>query len=289
MKPSRVDFLDCRGRRLALRRWGPAGAPPLVLLHGWMDVSASFQFLVDALAREWSVLAPDWRGCGLSQGNGGATYWFADYLGDLDALLAHHFPGQAVPLVGHSMGGNVACLYAGLRPGRVSQLISLEGFGIGDMAPELAPERLQAWLDSLPQAPRLHRYPDRAALAARLCRDNPRLPVSRAAFLAEHLGQDVADGGVVWAADARHKTAGPLLYRLEEAKACWRRVQAPTLWVRGGETSFLERFQISEEDYRARLACFADGAEALLPEAGHMLHHDCPESLAALVESFLPA
>jgi len=57
MKPSRVEYLSLRGRRQALLRWGPAEAPPLVLLHGWMDVAASFQFVVDALSREWSVLA----------------------------------------------------------------------------------------------------------------------------------------------------------------------------------------------------------------------------------------
>jgi pimeloyl-ACP methyl ester carboxylesterase len=44
---------------------------------------------------------------------------FADYLADLDMLLDHYAPGQAVDLVGHSMGGNVAMMYAGVRPERI--------------------------------------------------------------------------------------------------------------------------------------------------------------------------
>jgi pimeloyl-ACP methyl ester carboxylesterase len=40
------------------------------MMHGWMDVGASFQFVVDALQGDWHVIAPDWRGFGLSQRSG---------------------------------------------------------------------------------------------------------------------------------------------------------------------------------------------------------------------------
>ena len=67
MKASRSEFLDIRGLRYHVRTWGNASAPKLFLLHGWMDVSASFQFVVDELRRDWHVIAPDWRGFGLSE------------------------------------------------------------------------------------------------------------------------------------------------------------------------------------------------------------------------------
>ena len=66
MKPSQSHILQVRGLRYHVRTWGDERSPRLVLLHGWMDVSASFQFLVDALQGEWYVVAPDWRGFGLS-------------------------------------------------------------------------------------------------------------------------------------------------------------------------------------------------------------------------------
>src|SRR6476660_2232553 len=59
-KPSRSTFIPVRGLRYHVREWGDASAPKLFLLHGWMDVSASFQFTVDELQRHWFVIAPDW-------------------------------------------------------------------------------------------------------------------------------------------------------------------------------------------------------------------------------------
>ena len=67
MTPSRSRFLSIRGLRYHLREWGLEGAPKLFMLHGWMDVSASFQFVVDELAADWHVIAPDWRGFGQTE------------------------------------------------------------------------------------------------------------------------------------------------------------------------------------------------------------------------------
>src|SRR6185503_12972366 len=116
MKESDSIFVEVRGLRYHVRSWGREGAPRMFLLHGWMDVSASFQFVVDALRRDWHVLAPDWRGFGLSAWTGADTYWYPDYLADLDRLLERFEPAAPARIVGHSMGGNIACLYAGVRP-----------------------------------------------------------------------------------------------------------------------------------------------------------------------------
>ena len=100
----------------------------MLLLHGWMDTGASFQFVVDCMADDSSCVALDWRGFGRTdwEPNG---YWFPNYLADLDALLDILSPNQPTHLVGHSMGGNVASLYAGVRPERVARLVNIEGSG----------------------------------------------------------------------------------------------------------------------------------------------------------------
>ncbi|MDB5839999.1 MAG: alpha/beta hydrolase, partial [Herminiimonas sp.] len=116
MKPSRSEFITVRGLRYHIRHWGREGAPLVFMVHGWMDVSASFQFVVDHLKQDWHVIAPDWRGFGLSDASKADTYWFPDYMADLEAILDHYAPDQAVDLVGHSMGGNVITTYAGVRP-----------------------------------------------------------------------------------------------------------------------------------------------------------------------------
>ena len=89
MRISRSEFITLRGLRTHVRHWGNPGAPTIFMLHGWMDVAASFQFVVDCLKQDWHVIAPDWRGFGLTERVHSDSYWFADYLGDLDALLNH--------------------------------------------------------------------------------------------------------------------------------------------------------------------------------------------------------
>jgi len=76
MKPSESVFIPIRGLKYHCRIWGDAGAPQLVLLHGFQDVSASWQFTVDALQGKWHVIAPDWRGYGLTDWSGADSYWF---------------------------------------------------------------------------------------------------------------------------------------------------------------------------------------------------------------------
>lgn len=292
MKTSTSEFLAIRGLRHHVRIWGPQHAPKMFLLHGWMDVSASFQFLVDAFSREWRIIAPDWRGFGLSQWRN-EPYWFPDYVADLEALADHYSPDEPVRLIGHSMGGNVACLYAGVRPQRVACVATLEGFGLMATDPSHAPERIGMWLDQLKTGASFRNYADHGEFAQRLMRDNPRLKAERAAFIAEHFSMRREDGRVIYAADPCHRMANPVLYRLDEAKACWRAITAPVLWVGARDSYIMKAFHgaggANADEYAARLACFRDLREVVLEDCGHMMHHDQPARLAAIVEDFLAA
>jgi len=290
MKASRSEFITVRGLRCHSRHWGADDAPLLFMLHGWMDVSASFQFMVDCLQQEWHVIAPDWRGFGLSQNTAGDTYWFADYIGDLDAILEAYAPQQAVNLLGHSMGANVACIYAGVRPERINKLINFEGFGMPATRPEQAPRRYAKWLNELRQAPSLRPYANLAEVAVRLQKTNPRLTDERAAFLAEHWAARNADGGWEILGDPAHKGSSPILYRIEEVLACWQAITAPVLWVEAAETMVWRMIGSKEEartEIDRRLQFFPQLTKAMVADAGHMLHHDQPQILADLVERFL--
>lgn len=289
MLTSTSEILTLRGRRYHVRSWGPKEAPRLYLLHGWMDVSASFQFLADAFAREWRLIAPDWRGFGQSQWDE-APYWFPNYLADIDSLLEHFSPEQPVRIVGHSMGGNAASQYAGVRPERVERLVSLEGFGLmkwayrGD-----APQRYAKWLTDLRQMPSNKRYASHAEFAARLRRLNPRLSQDKADFLALHLSVE-RDGAIETAADPYHRLPFPILSSHDDLKACWREVTAPVLWVAGANSIYTEKLSGAEgqADFRERIACFADIRVETVADASHNLHHDQPQAVARLIEDFMP-
>lgn len=277
--------LVIRGVTCHVTRWGAQAAPPVVLLHGWMDTGDTFQFLVDAMSDRWSFVAPDWRGFGRSawepQG-----YWFPNYLADLDELLESFSPGAPAMLVGHSMGGNVASLYAGVRPERVSRLVNIEGLGLRRSAPEQAPERYRRWLEELRAVPGFSEYASLEQLAESLCRRNPRLDAARADFIARAWAEPTAAGSVVFRSDPRHKLVNPVLYRREEAEACWRRVTAPVLLLLGEHSEIRGRLGSDVTDDRLR-ELFQGLRIETVAGAGHMLHHERPAEAARLIEEFL--
>ena len=285
MRASESLYFDIRGLRYHVRHWAARGAPKVVLLHGWMDVSASFQFLVDALRGRWDIYAPDWRGYGQTDWDKSDCYWFPDYLADLDFLL--DAIGSPVHLVGHSLGGNVACMYAGVKPERVNKLVNLEGFGLVGTKPEDAPKRYKRWLSELHDRPGLRPYANFGELAKRLRENNPKLSEERSQFLARHWGKETEKGEVVLRGDPAHKIVNPVLYRYEEARACWQQVRAPVLWVDGEETTVVKRLGLDEVQRKERRAAFQNLRYASVPGAGHMLHHDQPEAVAKLIEEFL--
>jgi pimeloyl-ACP methyl ester carboxylesterase len=289
MKPSSSRFVDVRGLRYHVRTWGDPRARKLVLLHGWMDVSASFQFLVDALEGDWHVLAPDWRGFGLTEWPQDG-YWFADYVADLDALLRVLAPEGDVALAGHSLGGNVALSYAGLRPTRIQRVVSLDGFGIPGESTDRAPAKFAQWLDALEDPPLLAPYRSLAAVADRLQKNNRRLTRDKAEFLAAHWGELLPDGSARLRADPRHKLPFPNVYRIEEAYAVWRRISVPALWVAAADSSVLRWLAgdgDAAEEVQRRLAQVPGARLVTIPGAGHMLHHDQPEAVAHALETFL--
>ena len=79
----------------------------------------------------------------------------------------------------------------------------------------------------------------------------------------------------------------PVLYRIDEARACWQRIAAPVLWVDGAESETAARLRIDAVEYEARKRAFPNLVARTIADAGHMLHHDQPEALAQAVEEFL--
>jgi pimeloyl-ACP methyl ester carboxylesterase len=287
MKPSRSEFHEIRSIRHHVRVWGDAAAPRLFLLHGWMDVSASFQFLVDACQRDWCVIAPDWRGFGQT-GWTKEGYWFQDYYADLDALVDIYSPREPALIVGHSMGGNIALTYAGVQPGRVRKLVSLEGFGMGRAHAGMAPARYERWLKELKEPQSFRPYASFDAVAERLMKNNPRLSRDKAGFLARHWAQEV-NSEIQLCFDPRHKIVNPVLSRLEELVECWKRVSCPTLWVISDHADTRGWHKDTPEQFAERTGAFRDFRMARLTGSGHMMHHDQPEKLAAILEEFLAA
>lgn len=287
-----------------LRHWGAAPStataeqPMLVLLHGWMDVAASWQFVVDAFSDAFAqgrcILAPDWRGFGNTHMPWPCdSYHFPDYLADLDRLLDHYAGEQPIDLVGHSMGGNIAMMYAGTRPQRIRRLVNLEGFGLAATQPSQAPGRYAQWLDELRKLEcgemALKAYDSLEAVAQRLAKTNPRLSTDKAIWLARHWASQNAQGQWRILGDAAHKVTSAQLYRVDEALALYAAITAPVLSIEASDDSLGSwwKDKYTLEEYHQRLTHVQNCRSAQVQDAGHMLHHDQPTQVAQLMEDFL--
>ena len=284
-----AEHLNVRVRDLNYRiyRWGEPDAAPVFLLHGWADTGISFQFLADALPSSWCLIAPDWRGFGDTDWNL-QGYWFPDYLADLDVLVDTFAAGKQVRLVGHSMGGNVALLYAGIRPERVSHAVTLEQYGLPDSDPDTAPAHYAHWLDQWYKPPVNLEYDNIDAMVRRLCSLARHLSVERARFLAPHWCKATPHGRLISKIDPGHKRVNPVLYRRAEARACWRKISARVMLGLGADSILMERYR-EEQVSKEFKACFKNLHEVTIPQSGHMLHLDQPELTAAALDKFLRA
>ena len=294
-RPPRSEFVPIRNLSYHVQIWGaPAPAKtPLVMVHGWMDVAASYQFVVDALSHDHYVIAPDWRGYGKTSSGGADNFWFPDYLADLDFLLDHYAPNQAVNLVGHSMGGNVVMHYAGIRPERIRRLVNLEGFGMPATTPDQAPGRYAKWMDELKKLHAgemdLRPYSAPTGVARRLMKTNPRLSADKAEWLARHWAQENMQGEWNILGEPAHKLSNANLYRVEEVRALYQRLSMPVLAVEASDNSldFWWKGKFTLAQYHERIQAVPNLEIARIEDAGHMMHHDQPEVLAALIERFI--
>jgi pimeloyl-ACP methyl ester carboxylesterase len=275
---------DIRGVDYQVSEWGDSGRPLLVLLHGFNDTGSSFQFFVDALQRDWLVIAPDWRGFGESRCRA-ESYWFPDYIADLDALLKLYSPEDPVRLVGHSMGANVAGLYGGVMPERVAAFVNIEGFGLPESDPANAPAHYRRWIEKSRQMQEYSTYPGFAQLAERIRKGSPRMSEDQAEFVARLWAVKEDDGTVSLRTDPAHRLPNAVQYRRAEARACWEQITAPVLVVKGAESDFFAR--VEKHAGPNEIDAFIEAESIEIEGAGHMVHFEQPGALAAAIEGFL--
>lgn len=253
-------------------------AQEIFCLHGYLDQSWTFADLVSYLPQR--VVAWDARGHGNSDWvKPHAYYHFYDYLFDLHQALKTLMP-QPI-LLGHSMGGMIASLYAGIWPAQPQALISLEGWIVPDTPPEQIPQRIRTWVKQRQELKPWYVYPDPDAAAERLKHGDPLLRPEQALHQARHGLKPVAEGWI-WKHDPLHRTRSPQPFRLDQAKACWQAIRCPTLLCYGAETQAL-----TLPDWDARLKLFPEAQIRELGAAGHNLHLHQPAELAELIQTWL--
>lgn len=230
LTPPRERWLD--GRRLHCVEWGPADAPPVLLVHGITGNARNWSAFAELVARAHRLIAVDLRGHGESAYAEGEAYEHLDYMADL--LLACEQLGAPVPMVGHSIGGHVCLILAALRPELVASLVVVD---VEAFPPREQPEKLRQ-LGRHPHPV----FPDLAAVAGDIRERLPGAPDRIVTAKAENDTVSQSDGTRVYRFDRavlRRVTA-------PDARPYLPRVRCPVLLVRG-ENSHVMRRQAARE------------------------------------------
>lgn len=253
----------------------------VLLLHGFMDAGGTWAAVAESLCdKGLSVLAPDFRGFGLSDRvSGGGYYHFADYVADTHALVTD-LALTNLTVVGHSMGGTVACYFAAGNPA-VRALVLLEGVGPPDMSPALGPTRMRSWLAQLQRPKRQSPLASLDAAVSRLAMNHPTVPREKLQEVAQHL-TTAAAGELRWAFDPLHRTTSPTLFRADAMEAFLHEITCPVLFVSGGTSGWHPRGEAE------RLASLPSPPKQVeLPDAGHMMHWTRPADVAGAIATFI--
>ncbi len=270
--------------RLHYLDWGNPDAPHVLLIHGVQDHCHSWDWVAQELATDYHVVAPDLRGHGDSEWAMGGSYAYVDFVFDLIQLVDQE-QLHPVHVVGHSFGGALACLFAGLFPDKTASLVSVEGIG-GHPAFDSRGEprkRILDWIDhtrSLAgRQPR--RYESMRDAQARMQATNTHLSEEQAHHLTAHGSNRNEDGTFTWKFDNYTHSRAPYHIPLSDTAKLWEQIACPTLLLnsdngyshRTGQNDSLKHFHHAEL--------------AVVEGAGHWLHHDQLRIFMERVQAFL--
>lgn len=266
------------GLSLRVLEWGPPAAAPIVMLHGIRGYARTFVPLAQALQPSWRTIAWDQRGRGASDWDPAGNYYNDTYVRDIEDVVGH-LGLDRFDLLGHSMGGIAAYVYAAAHPDRIRRLI-IEDAGPGASEDSAGSVRIRQELLS---APRSFESWDAAIAFMR----NLRPSVTETARLdrLRNMLKQHPDGTWGWQYDHDGIARARLDPDPSRTVDLWPHVEAlrmPTLVLRGGRSDYFSR-----ETAEAIAACNKLVRWKEVADAGHYIHDDQPDAFRALVTTYL--
>jgi len=285
--PSSHNYFSQR-LRLNYVDWGNPDAPPMILIHGGRDHCRNWDWVAERFRDEYHIIAPDLRGHGDSAWMVGGNYSQLDYVYDIAQLL-HQKHMTPATVIGHSLGGAIALMYAALYPDNVEKLVAIEGLGPSPTLQAQTAEkplggRVREWMDDLRKSsgrlPR--RYASLEEAFQRMQAENPHLSESQARHLTVHGSNQNEDGTYSWKFDNYVRFFAFSSLPTDDVRKLWGDIRSPTLLVRGEESWAAD----SVADGRTK--CFNCPIEVeVFKNAGHWVHHDQLNGFVCRVEKFL--
>lgn len=266
------------GLSLHVTEWGRSDARPVVMLHGIRGYSETFVNVARALQPDFRVIAYDQRGRGQSDWDPERRYDTATYVADLLAV-ADQLGLARFDLLGHSMGGINAIVFAAQYPQRVDRLV-IEDAGPGAFEASVGAQRIKRELISMPE--RFASWEEASVYMRGL---RPSVTEEARQQRLRSMLKPLPDGGYTWVYDhvgIRATRLNPDPARVVDLRDFVPRIQSPTLVLRGGRSDYLQpEMAQAMSDVNPRLR------SAEVHDAGHYIHDDQPDIFNDLVGEFL--
>jgi pimeloyl-ACP methyl ester carboxylesterase len=266
------------GLSLRVIEWGAEAAAPVVMLHGIRGYAQTFAALAGSLGPAFRTIAYDQRGRGESDWDPAQQYYTDAYVRDLEAVV-ERLRLERFDLLGHSMGGIAAIVYAAANPRRVRRLV-VEDAGPGAFEDSAGAARIRQELTSAPGS-----FGSWEAAVEFMRRLRPSVADAARQERLRNMLKQRSDGTWTWQYDHAGIAEARLNPEPSRVVDLWPYVEAiasPTLVLRGGRSDYLKRETAEAMSARNRHIQWREVADA-----GHYIHDDQPEVVAQLVGSFL--
>lgn len=272
---------EINGLEIAVKIYGNKSpqAMPVLALHGWMDNAATFDLLAPKL-KGIQLIAMDFPGHGLSSHrDDGAEYYIWSYIDEVVGL-ADSLGLDKFSLLGHSMGGAVACLISGLYPERIEKMALLDAIGPVTTPATKTLEQMRKALKQkrlFKKNAKNHYATQDLAIQARAKKG---LTMVSAAVLASR-GLSQSEKGYYWRNDKRLSRGNPMSMTEEQVDAFFKEITCPTCLIASSES-----WEDRREQYRVRIANLASHSNFnAVPLAGN--HHQHLEGQVEAVAKLL--
>ncbi|MBW8845488.1 MAG: alpha/beta hydrolase [Burkholderiales bacterium] len=275
---AREGWIRSEGLRLRYVEWGDAAAPAIIALHGLRSFAYTWEPVALPLADHVRFIALDQRGRGQSDWDPQRRYHAEHYVRDLE-VLAEELGLKRFVMLGHSMGGTNAFVYASQHPQHVAALV-IEDMGPGASGSSAGAERIRRELQSTPG-----HFTSLAEAGAFWRQQRPDISDAALQARVEHSMMTESGGGVVWRHDAEGIAHARLSASPEHLVDLWPHVDAlrvPTLLLRGARSDFLSAATAEEV---ARRNPHIRRVE--VDGAGHYVHDDNLPAFQAALNAFL--
>jgi pimeloyl-ACP methyl ester carboxylesterase len=254
--------------------WGGNDKPNLILVHGGMDHSRSWDRIAEAFSDDFRIIAPDLRGHGDSSWAPGSMYSIAEFVLDLSTLvnIIEKYP---LYIIGHSMGAAIVLQYAGIYPEKVKKVVAIEGVAAPARlaTPKPIHARLRDWIEEVRDCEKRspHRYIGLDAACERMHKENAYLTEEMSRHLTLFGSNWNPDGTLSWKFDNFLRAISPYSFKMEEACEIWKNIQCPVLLFRGNNS------WVEDPAKAGHIKAIPDHRLIRVSDAGHWVHHDQPE------------